>query len=113
MTEGAIALSIENKVTAHLGQVELLRTPDPSPQHQPDIAPNDARWCDGHEAPALGPEAVVAGAFGIGEPEKGWRRRSAKALRCSGLANEITATCPCRIAISWSNSRNCERCSWQ
>ncbi len=71
MTECEVSVPIEHKVTAHLGKVELLRAPDPSPRYQSDVAPDDARRRDGQETATPGPKAVIAGALWIGEPEKG------------------------------------------
>jgi len=70
VSEGEVSLAIEYKVTAHLGKVELLWSPDPSPDDQPDVAPDGARGCDCSQTPTLGSEALIAGAFWIGEPEK-------------------------------------------
>ncbi len=76
MTESEVSLAIEYKVTAHLRPVQLLGMPDPTPQYPPDVAPNDARWCDCRQPVASGPESLVTDALRIGEPEK----RMAKAI---------------------------------
>ncbi len=78
MAQGEVALSIEYKVTAHLGQVELLRTPDPSSQDQSDVAPDGAEWCDCSQTPTFGPETLVTGALRIGQPEKGMSQAGGK-----------------------------------
>jgi hypothetical protein len=70
VTEGEVSLGIEYKVTPHLGQVQLLGTPDPSTDDHADVAPDDARRCDCPHAPTPGPETLIAGAFWVGEPEK-------------------------------------------
>lgn len=61
MTESQVSRAIEHKVTAHLGQVELLWTPDPSPHDQPDLAPDGARGCDCPHTPTPWPRALITG----------------------------------------------------
>src|SRR5713226_780275 len=66
--EREVSVPIEDEVTAHLRQVELLRMPDPSPQDQTDVTPHRARRRDCSNTPASRTQTVVAEALGIGEP---------------------------------------------
>ena len=71
VTQGEVALWVEDEVSAHLRPVELLRTPEPSPQDPSSVAPDHARRGDREQSPPSWPEMFVALSLGVGEPQIG------------------------------------------
>ncbi len=60
MAQGEVPARVEDEVTSHLRQVELLRSPDPSPQDQPNVTPYDAGRGNRSQAPTGGTKPPVA-----------------------------------------------------
>src|SRR5260370_23720970 len=84
VAEGEVSAAIEDEITAHLGQVELLRAPDPSPEDETDVAPNRAWGCDRHQTPASSAEVLVAETGGIGKPQERVPQAFGEALQLIG-----------------------------
>jgi hypothetical protein len=84
VSERQVSIPIEDEGTTHPRQVELLRTPHPSPQDEADVAPDRTWWRDCHGAAAPKTPAPVAEALGIGQPEKGVTQAFSEALQLIG-----------------------------
>jgi hypothetical protein len=67
--EGQLPISIEHEVAAHLRHVQLLGMPDLSTQSETYVAPDRPRWSDSQKPFSSEPEASIAPALGIGEPQ--------------------------------------------
>ena len=71
MREGEVPVAVEDEITAHLGYVHLLRTPDLAAEDESNVAPDHARRSHGGETFAPRTQPRVADTLRIREPDIG------------------------------------------
>src|SRR5579859_1289417 len=70
VAQGEVSIPIEDEVATHLRQVQLLRTPGPSPEDETYVAPDRPWRRNCHWAAATNTQTLVAEALGIGKPQE-------------------------------------------